>query len=74
MIMKLTSALSIANQGIQNNLQQFTNAVDKISDPEGNAGIKEIVEMKQAEQGIKVNAAVIRTANEMTGSLINILA
>lgn len=67
------NALSSANHGIQYHLQRFANAADRISDPDSDAGVEEIVEMKQAEQGIKINAAVIRAANGMSGSLINIL-
>ena len=69
----LTNSFSTASYGIQKNLQQFAIAADRISDPDTVAGITEIVEMKRAEHGAKVNAAVIRTANEMSKHLLNIL-
>lgn len=69
----LTSTLSSANQGIQFHLRQFAIAADRISDPDSIAGVKEIMELKQAEQGIKVNVAVSRTANKMAGSLLDML-
>ena len=69
----LPNALSSANHGIQHHLQRFAIAADRIADPDSAAGVEEIIEMKQAEQGIKINVAVIRAANDMSGSLINIL-
>ena len=70
----LPNALSFAYQGIHFHLQQFANAADRISDPDSDAGIREIMEMKQAEQGVKINAAVIRKVNDMSGTLVNLLA
>ena len=70
----LTNSFSAASYGIQQNLQRFATAVDRISDPNTVAGVRDIVEMKRAEQGAKVNAAVLRSANEMSNHLINILA
>ncbi len=69
----LTNSFSAASYGIQQNLQQFANAARRISDPDTVAGVTEIVEMKRAEQGMKVNASVFRTAHEMSNNLLDLL-
>jgi hypothetical protein len=66
------NAFASANYGIQSNLQRFESAANRLAGPV--SGVREIVEIKQAEQGIKINAAVIRTASEMSDSLVDILA
>lgn len=70
----IVNSSAAAYYGMQQNMQRFANAADQISDPDTEAGIQEIVYMKQAEHGVKVNAAVLRAANEMSGHLIDILA
>ena len=66
-------AISAASFGLKQNLQQYGLAAKRITNPDSDAGINEIVEMKKAEQGMQVNAAVIRTANEMTGLLVDMV-
>ena len=66
-------AIFSASSGIRQNLQTYAAAVGRISDPAANSGIDEIVEMKRAEQGLKVNAAVIEASDKMTGLLIDMI-
>ena len=69
----LTNSVSTASYALQQNLQRFAIAADRISDPDTEAGLEEIVQMKQAEQGAKVNVAVLRAANEMSDHLLDLL-
>ncbi len=69
----LTVAISSASSGIHQNLQRYAAAADRITDPDSNAGIDEIVAMKRAEQGILVNAAVIKTTDKLTGIFVDMI-
>ncbi|MCA9214979.1 MAG: hypothetical protein KDB27_18045 [Planctomycetales bacterium] len=40
----------------------------------GEYGVRDIVNVKQASHAVRANAAVIRAADDMTGHLIDILA
>ena len=67
-------AISSALIGIRHNLIQFESAAAKITEPNSSAGFREVVDLKQAELGIKVNTAVIKMANETSGLLLDIFA
>jgi flagellar basal body rod protein FlgC len=68
------NAIASASYGIQQNLQRFNTAAERIANPEFDAGVNEIMELKQAEKGIKVNAAVIRSAHRLSEYVVDILA
>ncbi len=80
----IPSATASASYGIQYNLQQFSSAAAKIAGPStsersstdrtATVGIDEIVQLKQAARGVEINAAVVKTAHEVSGYLIDILA
>ena len=55
-------------------MQAFYRATSRITDPNTVADAGDIIDMKQAELGIKVNVAVIARANEMAEDVIDILA
>ncbi len=69
----LTTATSTSLSAIQNGVQRFDRAVTQISDPSGNAGVREIMDLKQAEADIKINAAVLGRINKVSEELIDIL-
>ena len=66
------SAFNSATLGIQTHLQQLNDAAAHIAsrplDPDA------IVDLLSARHGIVANAAVIRTADEVLGTLVDILA
>lgn len=68
------NAMSIAASGIASALQRFdASAVRTAADPLADlAG--ETVERLQAKVAVQANAAVLRSADEMTGALLDILA
>lgn len=69
----LITGSSHAMAGIQYNFAQFDLAAKRISDPETMADVSDIVAMKQAEVGIKANAAVLKKANELSGVYLDLL-
>lgn len=81
----MISALSSASQGMESNQQAFTRHADRISrwgSPQ--AGVVastdsvdlplEMVGLLQARRGFEANLSVVRAADEMLGSLLDILA
>jgi hypothetical protein len=70
----ISPAIQTAFVGLNRNMHQMSNAAAQIANPDSFAGVDEIVDLKRAAQGAKVNAAVIRTANETTGILIDLIA
>lgn len=70
----LANSISSAAAGIQQNLQRIDVVANRVSDPDTAVSIAEIVDMKRAEHGVQVNAAVLKVANEMSGQLIDVLA
>lgn len=70
----ISPASSWAISGIHHNMQMFNDAAQRITDPETVAGVQDIAELKMAEHGMKVNAAVLKVTQEVSDSLIDILA
>ena len=70
----ISGAASVSYQGLQQNLQHFYQAAARISDPDSDAGIEEIAELKMAEHGAKLNAAVLAKTNSLSGHLLDVLA
>ena len=70
----LPNSISTAATGKQQNLQRIDIVANRVSDPDTAESFGEIVDMKRAEQGVLVNTAVLRVANEMSGHLIDIVA
>lgn len=67
-------ATSIAAAGIMTTAQRFdASAARTAARPLDNLA-EETVERLQAATSVKANAAVLRTADEMTGTLLDILA
>lgn len=66
-------AISTAAQGMQTNVQRMAAVPYQFADPDFGP-VDAIVELKQSELGVKANAAVIRTADEMFGTLIDVIA
>ena len=69
----IPDATHSATIGIRENLNRFATAANRIADPDISEGIGDIMEMKQAQQNIRVNGAVIKVANEMSEYLIDLL-
>ncbi len=70
----INSAIYSASAGIQNNYARFADAVNRISDPDFAADVRDIMDLKKAEHGVKVNVAVLKRANALADGLIDILA
>ena len=70
----LSSATASASFGLQANMSRFATAASEISNPNSTSTVKNIVDMKIAEHGIKVNAAVLSATQEMSDHLIDIIA
>ena len=64
---------SWAISGIHHNMQLFNQTANRITDPETTAGISDIMQLKLAEHGIKVNVSVLKIANELSDNVIDIL-
>lgn len=64
----LTTALG----GLQNGVARLNRAAETVA--AGNVGVAPMVDAMLAEQTVKQNAAVIRAADAMHGTLIDILA
>ncbi len=73
--MYLTSALNTATVGINNNLQQFNDAAQRIArDPMSESLAADVVDLKIAQHGVQANIAVIKQTGEMFGTLLDVLA
>jgi len=79
----ITSALGSALQGIYKNQMAMTRHADRISrfgtedisETDENISLEsEMVGILQAKRGIEANTAVIKTEDEMLGTLIDMLA
>ena len=71
----MVEAIGSALSGIQRNLQSFNSSADKLSkDQMDQKFAKDVVDMKTAKKGVEINAAVLKRADEMTGTLVDILA
>lgn len=79
----ITSALNSALQGLQSNQKSFLDSTRRLSQfgnqegPEGAAGespATDVVGLMTAHRGYDANLLVVRTADEMLGSLLDVLA
>jgi hypothetical protein len=69
------NATAAALAGIQANLQLMNAAAGQLANPETQAALAEsMVTLKIAQQGVAVNAEVVRAMDESLGTLIDILA
>lgn len=66
-------ALSIATAGLTRATDRFTASAIRTVAPDADLG-REVVEQVQAKTDFKANLAVIRTADEMAGTLLDMLA
>ena len=78
----ITNVLSSALQGLQAHQKNFLNSANRISrwgtQPDGghSEGIsleREMVGMMESRRGYEANLRVVKTADEMLGSLLDIL-
>jgi len=72
---------SIANagiQGINTGLRQATDAASRIAQPNLEQGLEQFttaaVDLKSAEQQVQASAQVVKTADELVGTLLDTLA
>jgi len=71
----MVEAIASALSGIQKNLTSFNKSADKLSKNELNTEFaRDVVDMKVAKKGVELNASVLKRAEEMTGTIIDILA
>ena len=66
-------AIASASLGLQQNLRQFDDAARRVSSTLDSDLARGVVDLKQAQHGIAVNAAVLRAADESVATLIDIL-
>lgn len=69
--MTAISAFDSAAMGIQRNLEQLNDAATHIASPPVVPGV--IVDLTTARHGVAINAAVIRTADEFVGAIVDVL-
>ncbi len=81
--MTIGSILSIATNGLLQNARTVHETADRIvrqpiTDATGETSdtdlARSIVDLKVAETGFRANASIVRTADEMSGTLLDILA
>lgn len=74
--MSLMPAVNQALAGIQSNLWSLNDVASRLAKPDDEAInlVPELVEAEEAKQAVLANAKVAATADEMLGSLIDILA
>ncbi len=69
-----TSAINTAAYGIQTNLQRLNDAASRVRvSPLESDSVRGIVDMEVAKHGIAANAAVIKVADQMFGTMVDIL-
>lgn len=64
-------ALTTALGGLQSGVAQLNRAAETVAT--GTVGVQPMIDAMVAEQTVAQNAAVIRTADEMQGTLLDIL-
>ena len=67
------SGIGSSYAGVERALTRFDKAAQEIARPEGDL-VKGTVEMTEAKATFEANLAVIKTADEMKGTLIDIVA
>ena len=67
----LSSPMNHALSGFQDGVARLNRAAETVA--AGNVDVEPMIDMIVAEQTVKQNAAVIRTADEMHGTLLDIL-
>ena len=68
----ISSATASSIQAIHANMEKAATASQRIADPNGNGSVDDIVNLKQANNGVEVNAAVLKKVLE-TQQLVNLL-
>lgn len=68
----MSSVANIALGGIHRGLSQLDSAAQQVATGEGELATQ-FVELQQASSQIELNAQVIRVADEMVGTLIDLL-
>ena len=70
-----TTILSAGLSGLQRNLESFRKAVAKATEAEPLRDLPEkLIEMTRSQRGVEASTASIRAADEMVGTLLDILA
>jgi hypothetical protein len=71
----MISALDSALQGIASSIDRLDRAADRVSRQGADSDLpRNYLDMIQAKRGVRANAVTVKVADEMTGSLIDILA
>jgi hypothetical protein len=71
----MVSAISHAAQGLDAGFERLSQAADRIARngaADGLAG--NMLDMLKARHNVRANVAVVRTSDEMTGTLLDVLA
>ena len=68
----IQSALNASYSGISQNLQGINAAAQTIANPDTATDVKAVMQLKAAEQGVKVNAAVAAAVYETSDALLDI--
>lgn len=74
--MSFMTAINEASAGIQSNLWWMNDTASRAAKPEAEAVnlVPELVDAEEAKQALVANAQVVATADEMLGSLVDMLA
>ena len=71
----MIGAFSSAMQGLADGFDRFNRAADRISrDTELGDLAGNVVQMQQARHEVRANLAVLKTADELVGSLLDVFA
>ena len=75
MCLVMTSAIGSASSAVAAQFKRFSESAQRVAEPEPPPDlVKEQIEQLAASQVVTANLAVLRTADQMTGELINIWA
>ena len=70
----MTQALQSALTGIRNNLDDFRKAAESIAEDESQEFLAEnLVQLKVSQRGVEANARAAKTADELAGTLLDLL-
>lgn len=69
-----SSAINSASAGIQQNIAVLNAAASSLaSSPVDHSSVGKIIDMKIAKEAVSANVAVLKTANEMSEQIVDLL-
>jgi hypothetical protein len=68
------SPIGAGMAGLDRSLALLQKAAESVASPEGGDPVEAIVAMQVAKTSLEVNIAVIKTANDLQGQLVNLFA